>query len=184
MFLISYTHLNSSEKRIIEESIKQITGLPEISNVMENKHLIMIEGNRKEAYLIPESDLALLDQISMISLEVICRLVHARLKLGFFIRDVFYIGIESLSLLAPLVKKKILLNKRETREFIYGKDLEVTREVLLEQAKKFKENDIIIKFYADKLPLGYTKIIYKGKKVILQNLVDIGIYLRSEKSAF
>lgn len=184
MLLISYTCLKTHEKRIIEDTISQIIGSSGISDILENKQLISIDGKRKEVYLITESDLALLDQISMPSLEKSCTLVHARIKLGFFIRDAFYIGIESLSLLAPHTLKKVLLNKRETRNFIYGKDIDVTRESLLEQTKKFKENEVIIAFSDENLPVGFTKIIFKETNILLQNLIDIGIYLRSEKSAF
>jgi len=35
---------------------------------------------------------------------------------------------------------------------------------------------------SDEVPIGYAKINWKGRK--LNNLVDTGIYLRSEKSAF
>lgn len=184
MLLISYTCLKTHEKRIIENTINQILGSSAISNILENKQLISIDGNRKEVYLINESDLALLDQISMPSLEKSCTLVHARIKLGFFIRDAFYIGIESLSLLAPHALKKVLLNKRETRNFIYGKDIDVTRKSLLEQIKKFKKNEVIIAFSNENLPVGFTKIVFEEKNIILHNLIDIGIYLRSEKSAF
>ncbi len=184
MLLISYTCLKIHEKRIIEDTINQILGSSEISNILENRKLISIDRNRKEVYLIPESDLTLLDQISLPSLEKSCRLVHARIKLGFFIRDAFYIGIESLLLLAPHALKKISLNKRETRNFIYGKDIDVTRKSLLEQIKNFKENEVLIVFSDENLPVGFTKIVFNRKTILLHNLIDIGIYLRSEKSAF
>ncbi|MHA2306313.1 MAG: hypothetical protein ACXACU_13075 [Candidatus Hodarchaeales archaeon] len=184
MFLIYFTPLKNNEKKIIEECIFQIIGSSEISNIFENKLLISIFRHRKEVFLIPESDLTLLNQILINSNKKKGILVHARIKLGFFIRNDFYIGIESLSFLAPLTQKKILLNKRDIRKFIYGKDVEVVSDALLDQFKKFKENDIVITFSEDKIPVGYAKIVFKGKKYLLQNLVDIGLYLRSEKSAF
>ncbi|MHA2075163.1 MAG: hypothetical protein ACW97X_11130, partial [Candidatus Hodarchaeales archaeon] len=99
MFLIYFTPLKNNEKKIIEECIFQILGSSEISNIFENKHLISIYRHRKEVFLIPESDLTLLNQILINSNKKKGILVHARIKLGFFIRNDFYIGIESLSFL-------------------------------------------------------------------------------------
>ena len=76
------------------------------------------------------------------------------------------------------------MNARNTQKFIFGKDIEVTSEKILLQIKEFVESEITIIFSDDDIPIGFGKITFKEKKPLIQNLVDSGIYIRSEKSAF
>lgn len=173
-----YNALAMKEKNQVEIEINKILGSSIMTDILNEKTLISVNGSRKEIFLIPKSDLILLSQIESYPN---CRLIHARIKLGFFIRNVFRIGIESLSYLAPLTVKKIHLNTRNARKFIYGKDIDITPE-RQKQIGKSGDGETIMVFTPDEIPIGYAKINLKTKK--LYNLVDTGIYLRSERSAF
>jgi ribosome biogenesis protein Nip4 len=104
--------------------------------------------------------------------------------MGFLIHEKFFVGIESLTFLAPFTHRKIFLSEQETKRFIYGKDIKVAINHLDEQISDLEENTMVIVFSPNKIPLGYAMIRSKANYLWLQNIVDIGIYLRSEKSAF
>ncbi|MFX0087074.1 MAG: hypothetical protein ACFFAU_15555 [Candidatus Hodarchaeota archaeon] len=176
---MSYTTLTTKEKNQVEVEINKILGSSIMTDILKEKMLISLNGSRKEIFLISISDLQLLTQIQSIP---DCKLVYVRIKLGFFIRNLFRVGIESLSYLAPLTKKKIRLNTQNARKFIYGKDIDVRSKILQEEIRKFGDGETVMIFTSYEIPIGYAKINLKVKK--LQNLVDTGIYLRSEKSAF
>jgi 60S ribosome subunit biogenesis protein NIP7 len=176
---MSYTALTLNEKDQVEVKINEILGSSIMTDILKEKTLISVNGSRREIFLISNSDIKLLAQIES---NPNCKLIHARVKLGFFIHNSFRVGIESLSYLASLTKKKIQLNPHNARKFIYGKDIEIIPEIMLEQMKQYRDGETVMVFTSNEIPIGYAKINLKTKK--LQNLVDIGIYLRSEKSAF
>lgn len=179
-----YSLLTTTEKKEVETKINTLLGSSILTDVFNEKVLISLNGSRKGIFLISKATLDLLTKIDSNSNSTNCRLIHACIKLGFFIRDEFRFGIESLSYLAPLTKKRINLNARNTQKFIFGKDIEVTSEKILLQIKEFVESEITIIFSDDDIPIGFGKITFKEKKPLIQNLVDCGIYIRSEKSAF
>ncbi len=176
---MSYTALTMKEKKQVEVEINKILGSSIMTDILKDKMLISVNGSRKEIFLISTSDLQLLTKIQSIP---DCKLIYARIKLGFFIRNLFRVGIESLSYLAPLTKKKLQLNTRNARKFIYGKDIDIRSKILQEEIIKFEDGETVMIFTSNEIPIGYAKINLKLKK--LRNLVDTGIYLRSEKRAF
>ncbi len=179
-----YSQLTTTEKNQIETKINTLLGSSILTDIFKEKVLISINGSRKEVFLISKANMNLLTEIKSNSNNANCKLIHAGIKLGFFIRDDFRFGIESLSFLAPLTKKRMQLNARKTQEFIYGKDIEITSEKILVQIKQFVESEITIIFSDNNIPIGFGKITFNKKKTFIQNLIDSGIYIRSEKSAF
>ncbi len=181
-----YSLLTTTEKKQVETKINTLLGSSILTDTFNEWVLISLNGSRKGIFLISKANLDLLAEIKSKSNSTNCRLIHAGIKLGFFIRDDFRFGIESLSLLAPLTKKRIQLNARKTEEFIYGKDIEITSEKILVQIKQFVESEITIIFSDNSIPIGFGKITFNKKKPLIQiaNLIDSGIYIRSEKSAF
>ncbi|MHA2202933.1 MAG: hypothetical protein ACW991_04535 [Candidatus Hodarchaeales archaeon] len=178
-----YKNLSNEEIRKVEKTINQLVD-SNTTNIFAGKELIKIIDRRNDIYLVPQEDLSLFDHFSSNFPELSFFISHARVKLGFFIHERFLIGIESLTFLAPYARRRIQLDVRNTRKFIFGKDVEIDTVSLQKQIEHFDENATIMIFSNTDIPLGYAKIITNATKLWLQNLVDIGIFLRSEKSAF
>ncbi|MFX1515970.1 MAG: hypothetical protein ACFFC6_06650 [Promethearchaeota archaeon] len=179
----SYERLSEEEIKSVETTIEDLIG-SNITNIFEGKQFVKIKNNRNEIYVISQKDLFLLDHISSQNLEDNFSIEHAGIKLGFFIHNKFLIGIESLTFLAPYTRKKIHLDVNNTKRFIFGKDVEMDTVALQKKIKNLNINTLIMVFSKTDIPLGYAKVISNGVKLWLQNIVDIGIFLRSEKSAF
>ncbi|MFX0206548.1 MAG: hypothetical protein ACFFDT_11235 [Candidatus Hodarchaeota archaeon] len=179
-----YEPLTNAEILQVEKIMDNLFNSNITGDIIKENVLIKIVGKRNEVYLISPSDITLLNYISSNPTLRDCKVVHARIKIGFFIHEKFFIGIESLTFLAPYIKRKIVLTDQKTHQFIYGKDIEVDSNHLFDQISELKENTIVMVFSPNKIPLGYAKIRSKANHHWLQNIVDIGIYLRSEKSAF
>lgn len=179
-----YEPLTKTEISQVEKILDNLLNSNITADIIKEKVLIKIMGKRNEVYLISPSDITFFDNISSNPTLRDCKVVHAKIKIGFFIHEKFFIGIESLTFLAPFTHRKIVLTDRKTRRFIYGKDIKVVTNHLYAQISELKENTMVIVFSPNKIPLGYAKIRSKANNLWLQNIVDIGIYLRSEKSAF
>ena len=179
-----YKPLSKEETTQVVTSINRLLGSNVMTNIMKRKNLIKIKGGRNDVYLVLHEDLPFFDRLSFNLPEQRLNIVHARIKLGFFIHEKFLIGIESLSFLAPFVENKIQLDAHCTKKFIYGNDIDINAILLQKQIKHLEEDTTIMVFSDNNIPLGYAKVFSKEKRLWLQNLVDIGIFLRSEKSAF
>ena len=105
--------------------------------------------------------------------------------MGFFLKNRFRIGIESLQTLARLYQNPpFIINDKQAEKFIYGKNVEIP---IVDENNHFltiSDPSITIVFNKNQIPLGYAKIIKNEKRILLQNIIDIGLYLRSEKTAF
>jgi ribosome biogenesis protein Nip4 len=170
----------SQAKKIIDNLLESDV----TTDIIKEKILIKIMGKRNEIYLVSSSDISFFDFISSNPTIRDCNVVHAKIKIGFFINEKFFISIEALTFLAPLTNRKIFLSDHETQQFVYGKDIKVVSNHLNEQISDLEEDRMVIVFSPNDIPLGYAKICSKANNIWLQNVVDIGIYLRSEKSAF
>ncbi len=161
-----------------------ILGTKLMNHILETKSLIKIKQQREDVFLVSQSDLAIFKKISSIEVESKVRLVHARIKLGFFIQTSFMVSIEAISFLAPLTQRKVLLNVKDSQKFIYGKDIGTLTPYISNQIEGFDTKFPIMLFSSDNIPLGFAKLHANERESWLKNLIDIGIYLRSEKSAF
>lgn len=178
-----YEILTKEEIIQVETTINHLldSGTP---NIFAGKNLIKIKDRRNDVYLVSHEDLLLFDCFSSKLPEKSLTIAHARVKLGFFIHEKFLIGIESLTFLAPFTQKRIQLDPHNTKKFVFGKDVEIKTVLLQKQIDFLDEKTTIMVFSNTNIPLGYGKIVSRDTKPWLQNLVDIGIFLRSEKSAF
>ncbi len=179
-----FKQLTKDETNQVETTINQILDSDAMTIILKRKMLIKIKGDRNDVYLVLKEDISLFERLSSKLPEKSFSIEHARIKLGFFIHEKFLIGIESLTLLSPLTRKRISLDTKNTQKFIYGKDIVINTISLQKQIEHLEENTTIMVFSDNNIPLGYAKIFSKEKNAWLQNLVDIGIFLRSEKSAF
>ncbi len=181
--MILYRKLSKKEYITVKTTIYHILG-SNVTNIFAGRELIKIIDRRNEIYLVSKEDLSLFDHFSSHLPEKSLTIEYARIKLGFFIHEKFLIGIESLTFLAPYARRRIQLDTRNTTKFTFGKDVEIDTVLLKKQIKHLEDNATIMIFSNTDIPLGYAKIISNGSKLSLQNLVDIGLFLRSEKSAF
>lgn len=168
----------------IVNTINRVLGTEIMNHILETKSIIKIKYQREEVFLVFQSDLVIFEKISSLESNSKVKLVHARVKLGFFIQNHFMVSIEAISFLAPLTQRKILLNAKETKQFTYGKDITKLSQNTKSQIEKFNKETPIMIFSPENIPLGFAKICSSERETWLQNLIDIGIYLRSEKSAF
>ncbi|UCG90319.1 MAG: hypothetical protein JSU57_00910 [Candidatus Heimdallarchaeota archaeon] len=176
--------LTKDEIKEVETTINQLLDSDAMTIVLKRRTLIKIKGDRSDVYLVLKEDIPLLERLSSKLPEKNFSIVHARIKLGFFIHEKFLIAIESISFLSPLTRKRISLDTKSTQKFIYGKDVVINTISLQKQIEHLEENATIMVFSDNNIPLGYAKVFSKEKNPWLQNLVDVGIFLRSEKSAF
>ncbi len=176
--------LNRKEIQPIIEFLSRILDSDGIHQVFKNRKIAMISAKREELYLIENKDQSLIEQINSISTRINCIPEYIKIKLGFLIKGEFKIGIESLALLAPYAQEPFILTTKQTNLFIYGKSFPIHDNIEKKERKRLEEGQIVIVFEKTMIPLGYGKLVKKSNIMYLENLVDIGIYLRSEKSAF
>jgi ribosome biogenesis protein Nip4 len=176
--------LSNTESQNIINIVEGILRSDVSTQIFKNKQFIMVSDRRKEIYLISKEDQYLIEVLNKISKGVKCTPKHIKLKLGFLIKEKFKIGIESLPFLAPYTKAPFILTPKQVNRFIYGKNILLDGKDEINNQGKLEEGQIVIVFEKSMIPLGYGKIVKKPRARYLENLVDIGIYLRSEKSAF
>ena len=182
---MSITYLKEEEIAQVGSIIDQILPTIKFKNIIENKALIMVHKKRRSIYLIDEEDRELIEAIFALSREKECVLEFMKIKLGFWINSKFRIGIESLPFLAPLCNNPLLLqSKRQVTRFIYGKNVEISLKAAIIDERDYKDGSMIIVFSKSRIPLGYARLKLGKDKLYLENIIDIGIYLRSEKTAF
>ncbi|MHA1214047.1 MAG: hypothetical protein ACTSPG_02050 [Candidatus Hodarchaeales archaeon] len=174
--------LPHDDAKIVINTILDIVDNQYIRQILDSQVLYEIDKQRREVFLIPKTSLKILNTI--IDSESGSQLIHLFIKLGFFIQKKFLIGIESLNLLAPLTNRKILLNLKDSERFIFGKDLDIHTGKSVKIIGKKNPGIPIIVFSYQNIPLGYAIIHLEEDNSWIQNLVDTGIYLRSEKTAF
>ncbi|MHA1973259.1 MAG: hypothetical protein ACTSW1_09710 [Candidatus Hodarchaeales archaeon] len=163
-------------------TISDIVENQRIREIFESQVLYEIHKQRREVFLVPETSQNILSEI--IKLGFGNQLIHLFIKVGFFIQKKFLIGIESLNLLAPLTKRRIILNLKDSERFIYGKDFDIQQDKSPKIIGRKKANIPFIVFSTQNIPLGYAIVHLEENYSWIQNLVDTGIYLRSEKTAF
>lgn len=174
----SFEIICDNEKNLVKEVISILLENNEFESLLEQYQLLKIEHHRIEVYLIPLDFMPLISLIQIYLKEN--QIIQIGGKLGFFINENFFIGIESLSYLAPLTDRKLILNPRETTKFLYGESFEVEGQ---NKSNSYLNSPIIVCSDTN-IPIGLGILRLKDNILFLKNLVDVGIYLRSEKSAF
>jgi len=174
----SFKILSDDEKNLVKELINSLLQNNEFESLLEQFQLLKIEHHRIEVYLVPLEFIPLINLIKIHLKDN--QIIQIGGKLGFFINERFFIGIESLSYLTPLTDRKLILNSQETTKFLYGESFAVADQ---DKSISYLNSPIII--CSDQhIPIGIGILKLKEKICFLKNLVDVGIYLRSEKSAF
>jgi ribosome biogenesis protein Nip4 len=188
----NWISLPSNEVEIVIQQVNAIWDNDIMTQLLYDRVLVKREGERSEVYLVPRSDLPLLNQLVSSLTQLNGQLVYAKTKLGFFIKNQFHLGIESLRFLLSVsvpTTRKLVLQAKEAERIIYGKDLKKMSPKTLQQLEsvvargKVKETPIIV-LSRDQIPLGLVSYRMNGDTRWLLNIIDVGIYLRAEKTAF
>ncbi len=176
--------LTSREKEEVEKSVNGVAGKAIMNELLESRLLVKLQGRRIEILFVTEEQYSIWKKIAHNLKERRGTPVHLGIKLGFLISGKFRIGIESLSFLSPLISRKLILTQFQSQRFFYGRNVAVTNESLQKQIRNFDYDFPFLIESHDNIPIGFARVVEKDGKKILQNLVDIGIFLRSEKTAF
>ncbi|MFW9853917.1 MAG: hypothetical protein ACFFFG_02615 [Candidatus Thorarchaeota archaeon] len=189
----AWISLDSKEVEAVIQKVNAIWAADIMTRLLGRYLLVKQEGERSEVYLVPQSDLKLLNLLTSSLTQQNGQLEYAKTKLGFFIRNQFHLGIESLSFLFAVAgppTRKLILQPKETQQFIYGKNLEQLSPQTLRQLEELAiqergdEEAPIIVLSDRQIPLGLASYRVNGNSRWLLNIVDVGIYLRAEKTAF
>jgi len=182
---VTFSFLKKEEIEQVVSVIDQILLTTKFQSILKNKTLIMVHNKRKSIFLIDETDKQYLNPFSVENRNEGCNPIFLKINLGFWIRDKFRIGIESLPFLAQFCENPIILpSKRQVTRFIYGKNVEILPNDSIRDTIGYIDGSIVIIYSKKQIPLGYAKLKLKKDKIHLKNVIDIGIYLRSEKTAF
>jgi len=114
--------------------------------------------------------------------------VHAGLKVGEVGSRRFRFSLEGSFYLVRKNKKKVFVNEKGEMLFLYGRD--IFAESVIDVTKDVDENDIVFVCNAKGDILGIGKTRFNAKRikevekdrVVVENLVDRGEYLRKEKT--
>ena len=182
---MTISFLKKEEIEQVVSIIDQILLTTKFESILKNKALIMVHKKRKTIFLIDETDDIYINAFSGENRNEGCKPEFLKINLGFWIRGKFRIGIESLPFLAQFCEYPIILpSKRQVTRFIYGKNVEILLNDSIRATARYIDGSIVIVSSKTRIPLGYAKLNLKKDKIHLKNVIDIGIYLRSEKTAF
>ena len=176
--------LTDEEIASVSMVINEILISDDFSQILKTHTLIKIRDRRDEIFLILSSDYLNLRNFMTGDKSKNYKILSFKIKLGFFIGQNFKIGIESLRFLANYCQNPIFINFRQEERFIYGKNINLNVDESKNVLAKFSDGSLILVFNRKLIPVGYAKIFQKQDSVQLKNIIDIGIYLRSEKTAF
>ena len=176
--------LSDEEILRVAEVIHQILPIYEFEKICVNHDLVKLKDRREEVYLLRKENQRLLDELTKLKRITGCKLVLINIKLGFFIKNQFRLGIESIPFLAPFCNHKVILSSKQSERFIYGKDVILSIKEKKASNNNIKNNSFVMIFNENNLALGYAKTSMNQDFINLYNIVDIGLYIRSEKTAF
>ena len=182
---MTISFLKKEEIEQVVSIIDQILLTTKFESILKNKALIMVHKKRKTIFLIDETDDIYINAFSVENRNEGCKPEFLKINLGFWIRGKCRIGIESLPFLAQFCEYPIILpSNRHVTRFIYGKNVEILLNDSIRATARYIDGSIVIVSSKTRIPLGYAKLNLKKDKIHLKNVIDIGIYLRSEKTAF
>lgn len=174
--IIQFREPKKKEAKVIESAMKYF------GSDVQGK-IAVLESKKREVYLLSEE---LYDFLYDFLKEKDIKPLFAGLKLGEVGRR-FRFTVEGTFFLVKKKKKRIYVNDRGEMLFLYGRD--IFSESVVKATPDIKENDIV--FVCNKAGdiLGIGKSRYEADKlrsvekdrVVVENLVDRGEYLRKEK---
>ncbi len=145
-----------------------------------NKHALIVVGKRMDIFLVSNQ----IQEIFKKS-KIKPNLFFAGQFIGFIMKRKFFPSLSVIHKLSKSAKKKISINDKAAELFICKRD--IFSNSILSISQTTKKGDIVIVTNKEDEPLGYGKInesslIIKelGSKPVVENILDIGDYLRRE----
>jgi ribosome biogenesis protein Nip4 len=176
--------LSENESSIVTGTIKELTRSDKISAILHSYIMIKIPDKREDVYLIESSDEQSLKQIVSKEGNQTFSMKTGKIKLGFFIRQEFRISIESLRFIAQYCNDPVFVSSKQVERFIYGKDVNLGVKESTNYQNNTANDSLVLVVDKNRNPIGIAKIFHNQDGSYLKNIIDIGIYLRSEKTAF
>ena len=181
---MKFSKLIDEEIISVTEVINEILDSDVFSQILSTHSLFKIIDRREDIYLVEDSDSLHLSNFMTNIINQGFKVSSYKIKLGFFIRQEFKIGIESLRFLANLCQNPVILTSRQVQRFIYGKDIKMRLDETKILQGKYSNGSLMLVSSYKGIPIGFAKIFLKEDFIQIKNIIDIGIYLRSEKTAF
>ena len=182
---MSISFLTEKEIEQVKSVINQILQTTSFNVVLEDNLLIRVHNKRSSIFLVNKTDSKYIRILNKKNNLAKCKPIFLKINLGFWIRNNFKIGIESLSFLNQYCEFPVILpSKKLATKFIYGNNVSFPLKGNLSPENKYSNGTTVIVSSKNHVPLGYAIIRTDEKRIYLKNIIDIGIYLRSEKTAF
>ncbi len=148
---------------------------------LRDNDLLVRDGNAKEVYALSKDLSKFLELYKL-------NFVHAGIKVGEVGSRRFRFSLEGTFFLVKRVKKSVFVNEKGEMLFLYGRD--IFSDSVVDVTDDVEENDIVFvrNLRGDILGLGKSRFSAERMKdvesgrVVVENLVDRGEYLRKEKT--
>ncbi len=170
--------LRRPRRRELKVLLSALRAFGSLDFLEENEILL---NEKKEAFALSKDLAKFLDLHRL-------NYVHAGIKVGEVGSRRFRFSLEGAFYLAKRDKKKVFVNGRGEMLFLYGRD--IFAESVFDVTDDVEENDIVFVCNAKGDVLGLGKARFDagrmrkvaGDRVVVENLVDRGEYLRKEKT--
>lgn len=182
---IGIREINDSEKYSLLDAIFEITGEKSyFEEYFNNKRILQKKGRSKIIYICSESQYnnLIISSNNFPTLKV--NLIGQ--QLGIMRGHRCSLGIEFVHILSKKTKKGIILNDKGSNHLIYGNN--ITEKHVKETFGEISNDTRILLLDESKKALGIGNVerIHQNdeealESIEIKNLVDIGVYLRSEK---
>ncbi|MBE8540450.1 PUA domain-containing protein [Geoglobus acetivorans] len=161
------------ELKVIRNALKFFRA----TDLLERYKIFIVESGKREVYLFTEEVFELLMKTDA---------VHAGVKIGEVGSRRFRMTLEGAFFIAK-DRRRVIVTERGEMLFLYGRD--VFAGSVVDVDEDVRENDVVFvcNRYGDVLGLGRSKydadVIgeLQQERVVVENLVDRGEYLRKEK---
>ncbi len=166
------------ELKVIRKALK-FFGFESGESEPDFELLVRRDGDVREVY-------ALTPELAEFLKEAGVKVVSAGIKVG-EVGKRFRLTLEGAHLFVKAKKKKVYVNRKGEMLFLYGRDIFASS--VMKASPDIRENDIVFVCNTDGDILGIGKSRYDGDRirsveedrVVVENLVDRGEYLRKEK---
>lgn len=164
------------EEKVIKSALRAFGS----ENFLNDYEILVREGDKKEAYALSRELLSFVNRVHM---NYVC----IGIKVGEVGSRRFRFSLEGSYYLVKRNKKKVYVDEKGEMLFLYGRDI-FARSVV-DVTKDVEENDVVFvcNTMGDILGLGKSRFDWSKYKeveedrVVVENLVDRGEYLRKEK---
>jgi len=164
------------ESKVIRQALRAYNSL----DFLEDHDMLIKEGDKKEVYALSKDLTDFIDKFK--NLNIVC----AGIKVG-EVGKRFRFSLEGTFYLAKKKRKRVYVNSRGEMLFLYGRDIFAGSVVKV--TEDVEENDIVMicNTKGDILGIGKSRFdadrmrSVEKDRVVVENLVDRGEYLRKEK---